>query len=306
MSVEDRKYLIGEAPPLQWVDVRHLTFNYAKLEIMILKGKIALITGGATGIGAASTRLLASQGAHVWVASNQTVEEMRRFCDEVTSAGGSVTATTCDITDRAAVRDLIGQIEREHYRLDILVNCAGVIYRTPIFDMVPQHVDRMFAVNVVGAISVVHAALPLMRRSGGGSVINIASSAAVLGVETCAVYSATKAALVHFTRTVAPELRRSGIKINCVAPGSVRTPMLGFLDDTTPLTIEQIESVENRTSVSASPYGEGLMEPIDIAQVVLFLASDASRAFHGACLLADQGITAAMAPAGGKKVHPQR
>jgi 3-oxoacyl-[acyl-carrier protein] reductase len=223
---------------------------------------------------------------------------MQPFCDMVSISGANARAFQCDIADRSAVLSLAEEVRRTDGQLDILVNCAGVIHRTPAFEINFEHVERIFAVNTVGAISLIGACLPLMRETGGGSIVSIASSAAILGVETASVYSASKAALVHFTRTLAPELRRTGIRINCIAPGSVRTPMLGFVDDQ-PLTPAQEASVAKRTAVSASPYGDGLMEPGDIADVVLFLISDAARAFHGACLVADQGVTAAMLPAGG-------
>jgi 3-oxoacyl-[acyl-carrier protein] reductase len=265
---------------------------------MSFANKVAVVVGGSTGIGAAVTRALAREGARVWVASNLTVEAMRPFCEELSESGANVRAIQCDIAERNAVLALVDEIRRSEGRLNILVNCAGIIYRTPAFDLKFEHVERIFAVNTLGAINLVAACLPLMRETGGGSIVSIASSAAILGVETTSVYSASKAALVHFTRTLAPELRRTGIRINCVAPGSVRTPMLGFVDGE-PLTQAQEASVAKRTAVSASPYGEGMIQPEDIANTVLFLASDAARAFHGACLVADQGITAAMPPAGG-------
>lgn len=269
---------------------------------MTLSGKVALVMGGATGIGAAVTQTLAAEGAKIRVASHLPVEailaEMKPLHDQLAATGADLQYFQCDISDPAAVRGLVDRIEQTDGRIDILVNCAGVIYRTPAFDMNFEHVERIFAVNAVGAITLVGAFLPLMRASGGGAIVSIASGAAILGVETTSAYSASKAALVHFTRTIAPELRRTGIRINCIAPGSVRTPMLGFKEGE-PLTPAQEASLAKRTAVSASPYGEGMMEPQDIADAVLFLVSDKGRAFHGACLLADQGISAAMAPAGG-------
>ena len=153
-------------------------------------------------------------------------------------------------------------------------------------------VDRLFAVNAIAPINVIHAVLPLMRQHGGGSIINIASAAARLGAETCSAYAASKAALVQFTQTLAPELRRSAIRVNCIAPGSVRTPMLGF--DGRPLSPEQLSSIARREAVTNSPHGKAMSDPEDIAQVALFLASDASQAIQGACITVDQGQTAAM------------
>jgi len=149
-------------------------------------------------------------------------------------------------------------------------------------------------VNTIGPISMIQAALPAMRRSGGGAIVNISSGAAVLGVNEFAVYAATKAAIAHFTRTLAPELRRSNIRCNAIGPGSVRTPMLGFESDE--LTPEQQQGMARREARSISPYGNAMMEPDDIAQVALFLCSDAARALQGSFVLADQGISSAMLP----------
>ena len=150
--------------------------------------------------------------------------------------------------------------------------------------------------NAVGPIMVIQLAIPAMRRAGGGAIVNISSGAAVLGVNQFAVYAATKAAIQHFTRTLAPELRRSSIRVNSIGPGSVRTPMLGFTDSE--LTEAQLASLAKRAAGSVSPYGNVMMEPGDIAELVLFLVSDASRALQGSFLLADQGVTAAMMPPG--------
>ncbi len=258
----------------------------------MLTNKIALVTGGSTGIGAATTRLFALNGARVFVASHLPEAELQVFCEEIGAAGGAAIGVRCDVTDRAAVAHLIGRIRSDHGRMDIVVNSAGLFVRTPIFELDLAQVDRLFAVNVMGPINVMHAVLPLMRQNGGGSIINIASAAAKLGTETCSAYAASKAALVQFTQTLAPELRRSGIRVNCIAPGSVRTPMLGFGGG--PLSPDQLASIARREAATNSPYGEAMSDPKDIAQVALFLASDASHAIQGACITVDQSQTAAM------------
>jgi 3-oxoacyl-[acyl-carrier protein] reductase len=260
----------------------------------MFEGKIAVVTGGSTGIGAAISSLFAAKGAHVVVTSELPVEAMLTVVDRIIEAGGSASAVTCDITDRCAIANLMTGVEQEHGRLDILVQSAGVCFSDPIEQMSAKKVDLMFGVNVVGPIAMIQAALPIMRRTGGGAIINISSAAAALGVQQFAVYAATKAAIAHFTRTVAPELRRTNIRINSIGPGPVRTAMLGFTSDE--LTPEQQEGMIKREARSVSPYGNALMDPEDIAQVALFLASDAARALHGAYVLADQGISSAMVP----------
>jgi 3-oxoacyl-[acyl-carrier protein] reductase len=260
----------------------------------MLDGKIAIVTGGSSGIGAATAALFAKNGATVVVTSEQPRDVIQPVVDRIVAAGGKAEGATCDIMDRDAIATLIAGVERDHGRLDILIQSAGVCFWGPIEDMPARKIDLMFGVNTIGPISMIQAALPAMRRSGGGAIVNISSGAAVLGVNEFAVYAATKAAIAHFTRTLAPELRRSNIRCNSIGPGSVRTPMLGFESDE--LTPEQQEGMVRREARSISPYGNAMMEPDDIAQVALFLCSDAARALQGAFVLADQGISSAMLP----------
>jgi 3-oxoacyl-[acyl-carrier protein] reductase len=260
----------------------------------MLSGKVAIVTGGGTGIGAATAALLARNGAHVVITSELPIEAMQPVADRIIETGGAASAATCDIMDRDAIAALVAGVERKYGRLDILVQSAGVCFWEPIEQMPARKIDLMFGVNVIGAISMIQAALPAMRRTGGGAIVNISSGAAVLGVNEFAVYAATKAAIAHFTRTVAAELRRTNIRINSIGPGSVRTAMLGFTGDE--LTPEQQAGMARREARSSSPYGNAMMEPDDIAQVALFLVSDAARALHGSYVLADQGVSSAMLP----------
>lgn len=260
----------------------------------MLEGKVAIVTGGGTGIGAAIAALFASKGAHVVVTSELAVAAMQPVVDRIAADGGSASAATCDIMDRDAIARLVADVERDHGRLDILVQSAGVCFWEPIEQMSVRKIDLMFGVNAIGPISMIQAVLPVMKRGGGGAIVNISSGAAMLGVHEFAVYAATKAAIAHFTRTLAPELRRTNIRVNSIGPGSVRTPMLGFTEDD--LTPEQEAGMVKREARSASPYGNAMLEPDDIAQVALFLVSDAARALHGSYVLADQGISSAMLP----------
>lgn len=258
----------------------------------MLEGKVAIVTGGATGIGAATSKLLAANGAHVVVTSEQPVADIRAFTDGV--EGGRASALSCDVTDPGAVAALVAEVERAQGRVDILVNCAGLCFFGSVEEMEAAKVSKMFAVNVTGPISLISAVLPLMRRQGGGAIVNVASGAAELGVEGLAAYAASKAALRQFTRTIVPELKRSGIRINSVGPGSVRTPMLGYVSDE--LTPEQQAGMARREAGTVSPYGNAIMEPRDIADVILFLVSDQARGLQGSFVLADQGVSSTMKP----------
>jgi 3-oxoacyl-[acyl-carrier protein] reductase len=260
----------------------------------MLEGKIAIVTGGATGIGAATSRLLAAKGAHVVVTSEQPIAAIQAFADEIVAGGGRASALTCDVTDPAAIAALVAEVDRVHGRIDILVNCAGLCVFGPVESVAPDKVAAMFAVNTVGPILLVRATLPIMRRIGGGAIVNVASGAAVIGVEGLAAYAASKAGIAHFTRTIAPELKGSAIRVNAVAPGSVRTPMLGFVGDT--LTPEQEAGMVRRAAATVSPYGNPMMEPEDIADVIGFLVSDQARGLQGTMIVADQGFSSAMKP----------
>lgn len=258
----------------------------------MLDGKVAIVTGGATGIGAATSRLLAEKGAHVVVTSEQPVEAIQDFADGIVAGGGKASALRCDVTDPAAIAALVAEVEKAHDRIDILVNCAGLCFFGAVEEMEPAKVQKMFAVNATGPIALIAAVLPIMRRLGGGAIVNVSSGAAEIGVEGLAAYSASKSALRQFTRTIAPELKRSGIRINAVGPGSVRTPMLGYTSDD--LTPEQQAGMARREAGTVSPYGNAIMDPSDIADVILFLVSDQARGLQGAFILADQGFCSTM------------
>ncbi len=256
--------------------------------------KVAVVTGGATGIGAATATLLAERGAHVVVAGIQPLATLEAFCAKLRELGGKASAVQCDVADTASVDTLFAQVEETHGRLDVLVNSAGVSFLVELERMDRADIVKCINVNLLGPILTTRAALPLMRASGGGAIVNIASGASILGVEGMAVYAATKAGLAQFTRTLAPELRGSGIRVNCVGPGSTRTEMLGYTSEV--LTADQEAALARRRENSSSPYGNALIEPHDIAQVILFAASDASRAMQGSFLLADDGVTSSIRP----------
>jgi NAD(P)-dependent dehydrogenase (short-subunit alcohol dehydrogenase family) len=258
----------------------------------MLDGKVAIVTGGATGIGAATSRLLAEKGAHVVVTSEQPAEAIQDFADGIVAGGGKASALRCDVTDPAAIAALVAGVEKAHDRIDILVNCAGLCFFGPVEEMEPAKVRKMFAVNATGPIALIAAVLPIMRRLGGGAIVNVSSGAAEIGVEGLAAYAASKSALRQFTRTIAPELKRSGIRINAVGPGSVRTPMLGYTSDE--LTPDQQAGMARREAGTVSPYGNAIMDPTDIADVILFLVSDQARGLQGAFVLADQGFCSTM------------
>ena len=228
-----------------------------------MKGKVALVTGGASGIGAATVALLEARGATVVVAD---------------------LGTGVDISDEAAVDALVEGIVAEHGRLDLAANVAGTsgVY-AEIADSTTEAWRHTMAVNLDGVYFCLRAELRAMRAAGGGSVVNVASSAGRMGVPGLAAYSASKHGVIGLTKTAALEEARRGIRVNAVLPGSIRTPMLRAFaggDE------DALEKMGRR-----APMGR-LGEPDEIAHAVVWLLSDESGFVTGNCLAPDGGVAA--------------
>jgi NAD(P)-dependent dehydrogenase (short-subunit alcohol dehydrogenase family) len=232
-----------------------------------VKGKVALVTGGASGIGAATVALLESRGAIVVVADIR--------------AGDGITPV--DVTDEAAVDGLVAGIVAEHGRLDLAANVAGTSGTYgEVADSTTEVWRHTMAVNLDAVYFCVRAELRAMRAAGGGSIVNVASSAGRMGVPGLAAYSASKHGVIGLTKSAALEEARRGIRVNAVLPGSVRTPMLqAFAGDEATL-----EKMGRR-----APMGR-LAEPVEIAEAVVWLLSDASGFVTGNCLAPDGGVAA--------------
>jgi NAD(P)-dependent dehydrogenase (short-subunit alcohol dehydrogenase family) len=232
-----------------------------------VKGKVALVTGGASGIGAATVARLESRGATVVVAD--------------LSPGDGI--TSLDVTDEGAVDALVAGIVAEHGRLDLAANVAGTSGAySDIVDSTTEGWRHTMAVNLDAVYFCVRAELRAMRAAGGGSIVNVASSAGRMGVPGLAAYSASKHGVIGLTKSAALEEARRGIRVNAVLPGSVRTPMLqAFAGDEATL-----EKMGRR-----APMGR-LAEPVEIAEAVVWLLSDASGFVTGNCLAPDGGVAA--------------
>lgn len=233
-----------------------------------MAGRVALVTGGASGIGAATVDLLRAAGATVVAA------DLR--------AGAGIEAL--DVTDEAAVDALVAAIVERHGRLDLAANVAG----TPgvfadVADSSTTDWRSTLAVNLDGVYFCLRAELRAMRHQGAGSIVNVASSAGRMGVPGLAAYSASKHAVIGLTKSAALEVAGEGIRVNAVCPGSVRTPMLrGFVGGDEAL----LEKMGRR-----SPMGR-LGEPEEIAEAIVWLLSDAARFVTGNALSPDGGVAA--------------
>lgn len=246
----------------------------------------AVVTGAASGIGRATARRLAADGAMVIVAD---VDENggTTTVDEITEAGGDAAFHALDVTDEEAVDEGLSAVADEYGSLDVLVNNAGMGQRpTRIEDTEIETRDRMLSVNVAGVWNGCWTGIPIMRESGGGAIVNTSSLAGTIGAPRMATYALTKAAVLNFTRAVAAEVGPDGIRVNAVCPGFVNTPMVeAFFAGTD-------DPAESRTRTERMYPLRRLGEPEEIAACIAFLASDEASFVTGHGLVVDGGYSA--------------
>jgi 3-oxoacyl-[acyl-carrier protein] reductase len=242
-------------------------------------GRVAVVTGGGSGIGAATCRAFARQGAHVAVVDRNALAA-ERIASEIAGNRGSATAHPLDVTDRAGFAALAADVAAKTGGIDILVNGAGVTVRRMIGEMSAEDWDRVIAVNLTGAFNGIQAVLPHLRARGGGAIVNVASIAGIrISFGGTANYSASKAGLLGLTRHAAYELAPDHIRVNAVCPGATATAFGG--------TMPTAESKTERAR--KIPLGR-MCEPEDIADPILFLAGDAARMITGVALTVDGGL----------------
>ena len=242
-----------------------------------LSGKIALITGGTSGIGLAAAEELAAQGAQVYITGRRQ-QELDAAVATLGSTAVGVRADASSLTELDAVYALIA---KQSGRLDILFANAGGGDMMPLGAITEEHFDRIFATNVRGVLFTVQKALPLLID--GASVILTGSTVSIQGTENFSVYSASKAAVRNFARSWSLDLKNRGIRVNVVSPGPVRTNGLGGL-----VPEEHRQGLFDSLAAQV-PLGR-LGEPEEIAKVVAFLASDAASFVNGIELFVDGGM----------------
>jgi NAD(P)-dependent dehydrogenase (short-subunit alcohol dehydrogenase family) len=249
-----------------------------------LAGKVAIVTGAAQGIGEAMVRALHAEGARVTVADISGQEEPL-----ASELGDGALAVHVDVTDDASVEAAVKQTLDEFGRLDVICNNAGINGdAVPTADYPPEAFDRVLAVNTRGVYSGARHAIPAMLPSGGGSIINTASTAGLVAVPGYSAYCASKGAIIALTRCIAVEYGKAGIRCNAICPGGTDTPMLRAPETDDPEQFAQmISGVE-----AVTPLGR-IGQPPDIAALAVFLASDESAYITGVAIPIDGGYTSA-------------
>ncbi|MEW1644131.1 SDR family oxidoreductase [Streptomyces sp. NPDC091219] len=243
---------------------------------MELSDKVALVTGSTGGIGAETARLMATAGAEV-IVSGRNAERGAATVTSIKETGGRARFIAADLTDPAALR----RLAEEAGPVDILVNNAAIFPGAPTVDQDPGTLDETLAANIRAPYLLTAALVPAMIARGSGSIVNVSTMAARIGLPGLSVYSASKAALESLTRTWAAEFSPAGVRVNTVAPGPTRTDM-----------VLATMGEENAEQFAKTTVLGRLASPREIAEVILFLASDRASYLTGATLAADAGRTA--------------
>ena len=247
-----------------------------------VQGKVAIITGGASGIGRATALTLAREGAAVALA-DLDADGVQRVTEEVAAAGADAIGLQADAADKASVERAVARTVERFGGLDILVNCAAIAGGGSIDDVTEEQWDRILAVNLKGVMFFCQAVLPHLRQRGGGVIVNFSSGSGFRPSGRSLAYGASKAAVAHVSRSLAYDLGTENIRVNTIAPGLTDTPM-------TRASFKSDEAMHEAATESILKTAMGVyLEPGDQANAVLFLVSDEARHITGRTLHVNAG-----------------
>lgn len=249
---------------------------------MRLRDKVCIVTGGGSGIGRAVCLLFAREGARVIVA-----DKAGKAAEDVAAeAGNGAVAITVDVADRKGVRAMIQSTVGQFGRIDVLVNNAGYSFKGNVVDSDEDEWDKLMAVNLNGVFYGCKYAIPVMRGHGGGVIVNTASVVAAVGLRDLAAYCASKGAISALTKAMALDHAADHIRVNCIAPGNVDTPILDKMFAQSPNPAEMRRQMEQRHVMNR------MAKPEEIAFGILYLACEESSFVTGSTLTVDGGWTA--------------
>lgn len=253
--------------------------------MITLNDKIALVTGAGSGIGAAIAECFAEAGALVF-ATNLVETAAQRTAARISQAGHRAESLALDVSDEASCLAALKTVNEKYGRCYVLVNNAGIGHVGTILSTKPEDLERLWKVNVLGTYQLCRAVLPGMIERGKGSIVNIASILGVMAMEARFAYTTTKHAIVGMTRAMAMDHGTTGVRINCICPGRVRTP---FVDE----MLRQYENPEDYLRQMEAPHAmKRMAAPSEIASAALYLASDAASFVTGSAMTVDGGLSA--------------
>jgi len=250
-----------------------------------LAGKVALITGGGTGIGRGTALAFTREGAKVAVVGRR-LEKLLDVVKEMKEAGGDAIAAACDVSRAPDVQSAVRKVVETFGKLNVLVNNAGVLHVSTIEEIPEDEWDRLIDINLKGPFLMCRAALPEFRKAGGGAIVNVGSVLGLVAMRKRAAYCASKGGVALLTKAIAIDHGHENIRANCICPSIVETELVSQLFNT-----PDGDRVK-RERLATIPLGR-MGRPADIAELAVYLASDESSWLTGAAIPLDGGLTAA-------------